>query len=393
MARPYEMEMTWFPLIFLFLLLVGISGWWNWQSWQRDRRRANELRHKAAVSPKLPNENQPLISFLVPAWNEQNTIRRCVEAILDLPYPNLELVVCAGGQDKTYSIAKSYRRNNVHILEQQPGEGKQFALQRCLDVSHGEIIYLVDADCVIEPDNFFNIIYPILADDVQVVSGSFYLPLVEQRQNPFVVSQAAGAAYAASRYTDNYSQGLLGGNCAVARTTLHRAGEFKNPVRSGTDYDLAKRLLAHNERIRYNPFGFILAEYPIHLRPYYRQQVRWIRNVVLHGLEYKAYTEVFRNLTPSFIGLLVWITPLIALLFLLIQANLQITLLLIFLWINLFGFAFLSRLRYCCFLEIWPGLRRPKGLLVLLPVYMMVDFFIWALALFEYPSKALRQRW
>ena len=102
------------------------------------------------------------MSFLVAAWNEEATLQACIEAILGLSYPNLEIVLCAGGADRTWEIASRLSDARLILLEQHPGDGKQKSLQRCLERSSGDMIYLLDADCRITEEAFARILGPIL---------------------------------------------------------------------------------------------------------------------------------------------------------------------------------------------------------------------------------------
>ena len=51
----------------------------------------------------------PLVSVLVPMYNTEKTIERCIKSILSQTYTNLEIVLLNDGSiDKTYEIAKSF---------------------------------------------------------------------------------------------------------------------------------------------------------------------------------------------------------------------------------------------------------------------------------------------
>src|SRR5579859_460989 len=125
------------------LLGIGII---NWRSARRDRRTAERLRDEYARPPILTR--LPRISVLVAAWNEAAMIEAHLHSFQALSYPDIELILCAGGSDDTLRRARQAAGRAVHILEQQAGEGKQQALARCAALASGEIIYLTDADCL-----------------------------------------------------------------------------------------------------------------------------------------------------------------------------------------------------------------------------------------------------
>ncbi|HUW13260.1 MAG TPA: glycosyltransferase, partial [Anaerolineae bacterium] len=124
----------------------------------------------------------------MPAWNEAANIGPCIESVLGLRYPHVELVVCAGGDDGTLSSARRYANSAVMVLEQYPGEGKQRALQRCFEQCSGDIIFLTDADCLLDDDSFERVVAPVASGTEEVATGS-WRPLDTQLRNPFVLYQ------------------------------------------------------------------------------------------------------------------------------------------------------------------------------------------------------------
>src|SRR4029077_16669562 len=113
-------------------LPIGLNLWW----WRRDRRKAESLAVEARRPPPFLGQGPwPRVSFLVPAWNEAGTIERCLQGVNQLTYPDLEVIVCAGGEDGTYALATRQAGQRIHVIQQQLGEGRQHALQRCFEAS------------------------------------------------------------------------------------------------------------------------------------------------------------------------------------------------------------------------------------------------------------------
>lgn len=89
------------PAVILLPLIVNLL------QWRRDRRRIHRLAATRKAIPSLAaiSGDPPRVSFLVAAWNEEAAIRPCIEAILRLSYRKLEVVLCAGGSDRTREIS------------------------------------------------------------------------------------------------------------------------------------------------------------------------------------------------------------------------------------------------------------------------------------------------
>jgi cellulose synthase/poly-beta-1,6-N-acetylglucosamine synthase-like glycosyltransferase len=348
---------------------------------------------KPVPSLDLPDGRVPKVSFLVPAWNRESTLRSCIEAIQQVHYAGIEIILCAGGTDRTWMIASELNDPRLILLAQQAGEGKQRSLERCLEKATGEIVYLLDADGYITAEAFARLIGPILSGDERVVTNSPYTPYPEWIGNPFVVSQCASQLYT-SIHQPEYSSGLLGSNSAIQRRALEQSGGFRADVSTGVDYHLGKRLLRQGNRVRYEVDGSFPTGFHLQVRPYLRQQTRWMRNVVIHGIHFHAWREVIPCLATSLIGLAMLVLPCLWLM-LVFSAGVSpaVPRIVAAVWACALLHAFLSRLRYLTVAERRLSVRFPRRMPALLPLFMLIDFIAWTIPLIQYPSRTLRERW
>lgn len=384
------------------LLLAGMAliGWHNWRLWQQDKAKLAKKTVPSRLPPLETWADLPLVSVLVAAFHEADHISAHIESFLALRYPNKELVLCAGGSDGTYELAQVACSNDfsrfppprrttevvtttseVKVIEQRAGEGKQRALCRALPHTKGDIIFLTDADCLLDDLSFEQTIYPIANGQEQVCTGTSR-PSHEQWYHPFVAIQASSQLYAAL-HAPPYADGLLGRNCAVSRTILQQSKGLEAVAPTGTDYVLAKMLAQSGARIRQLPNSRIVTDYPTTISGYMCQQRRWLRNVVLHGHRFGALDEVKASLQTSLTGLGMLLMPLISLFVPLI----------IVLWLLLIWHAWLSRLRYLSVVST--VLNRPRtGLQIVLQAGMIfVDFLAWSQALLDYVLPQRQKKW
>ncbi len=385
-----------FSLGLLIAAVVLLPLGLNLRLWRRDRKRIRTLRaapREASPALELTSDPAQRVSFLVPAWNAGSTLRACVEAMLRLPYPDFEVVLCAGGSDGTWQIASQFRDPRLILLEQRPGDGKQKSLRRCLERASGEIIYLLDADCLITAAAFARILGPILSHKEQAVTGNVHTPFPEQVNIPFVVSQRACLVYTLL-YQPDYRPGLQGMNCAIRRPALEQAGAFSTDVRTGTDYDLAKRLVRQGTRIRHQVDASFPTMFHTRVGAYWRQQTRFLRNVAMHGFRFRSYGEVASSLGTTLVGFTMLALPCCALvLACFLGGSSNIVRMLAAVWAFGFLYAFFSRLRYLKVVNAWLGIRIPSRVYALLPVFLLIDFVAWAIPLAQYPVASWRKRW
>lgn len=111
----------------------------------------------------------PLISVIVPVYNVESYLHRCVDSILAQTYPNIEVVlVDDGSPDRCGEICDDYARKDSRVIVvHRKNGGLSAARNSGLEVCHGEYIGFVDSDDFIHPE-----MYEQLYNDVTRFSTS-----------------------------------------------------------------------------------------------------------------------------------------------------------------------------------------------------------------------------
>lgn len=106
----------------------------------------------------IPPNEQPLVSILIPARNEEKNIANCVTACLAQNYTNIEvLVLDDNSEDRTSFIVKTLAKGDsrVRLIKGAPLAtgwlGKNRACHQLSQVAKGEYLLFLDADVVIKP--------------------------------------------------------------------------------------------------------------------------------------------------------------------------------------------------------------------------------------------------
>lgn len=364
------------------ILSVGMAAvaFLNLRLWQRDKRLLTEL--KAEINREALLSYTPKISVLVAAWNERANIEAHLLSFKNLTYPDIELILCAGGADNTLELACRHVAENILILEQFPGEGKQHSLSRCYEHASGELIYLTDADCLYQDRTLLYLLEPVTENGEQAVTGASR-PWDCQLGKPLPDYLWASDAVSSAR-SPHYIQGLLGRNTVITRQALERSGGMNFPASSGTDYQLARRLVSSGVRIRYVRVSQIPTVYPETLGVYRRKQSRWLRNLLQYGWQYRAKQDLWLTVKTVSIGLVMLVCPLFALLFR--SKTLAI-------WFIVLTHSVFSKMRYLRFTaKLYQRPISPRTLLYLLPL-TLADFVVWASPLLDLFLSRNRIRW
>lgn len=104
----------------------------------------------------------PKYSIIIPVYNGEKTLTRCIESILQQNYSDMELIlVNDGSTDTSGSICKTYSSNHVNVtyVEKENG-GVSSARNTGLEKATGRFILFVDSDDYVT-DNYFTVLEQI----------------------------------------------------------------------------------------------------------------------------------------------------------------------------------------------------------------------------------------
>lgn len=113
----------------------------------------------------------PDLTVIVPALNEERTIREVVERLLALPLATEIIVVNDGSTDKTASILEEYNSKLTIVTNEKPS-GKGAAIVKALPKATGRIVAIQDADLEYAPEELVRLAQPILDKQTRVVFGN-----------------------------------------------------------------------------------------------------------------------------------------------------------------------------------------------------------------------------
>src|SRR5579875_3100275 len=114
--------------------------------WRREHRTADAL-------PEL--RRTPMVSILVPCYNEGAVLGKTLVALREIAYPNYEvLVLNDASTDNTLDVVRAAMDSDerIRIVNLPVRRGKAHALNAGVFASRGEIPVTLDADAVIHPD-------------------------------------------------------------------------------------------------------------------------------------------------------------------------------------------------------------------------------------------------
>lgn len=134
---------------------------------------------------------EPLISIIVPIYNIDKYLKRCIDSILNQTYNNLQIILIDdGSMDRSGDICDEYMSadTRIQVIHKSNG-GLVTARKAGMDCANGEYIGFVDGDDFIEPEMFQALLKQLIKDQVDFVHSGY------KRGNDFIYGVETEAVY------------------------------------------------------------------------------------------------------------------------------------------------------------------------------------------------------
>jgi poly-beta-1,6-N-acetyl-D-glucosamine synthase len=246
---------------------------------------AFELRRRKGPGLMDPH---PLVSVIVPAYNEGKVIRNCVDSILADEYPRKEIfLVDDGSTDDTLEAMQRYEDlANVVVISQENG-GKASALNAGIARASGDMLFFVDADGIFAPTTITEMLSGFDRPDVGGVCGNDEPVNLDRMQTRLLALLTHGTAFVRRALTRINCLTIVSGNLgAFRRAVIEEVGGFTEGF-IGEDLELTWRLRRAGYRVNFCPRARVYAEMPSTLRSLWKQRVRWTRGLVQTARRHK----------------------------------------------------------------------------------------------------------
>ena len=121
------------------------------------------------------------ISVIIPVYNIEKYIRKCLESVINQTYKNLEIIVVNDGtKDNSMEIVREYLEDNRIIVINKENGGLSSARNKGLEIATGDYISFVDSDDYLEKDLYSKLIEKVEDEDI-IVFDSRYIDTKTQK--------------------------------------------------------------------------------------------------------------------------------------------------------------------------------------------------------------------
>jgi len=305
LSLNFILSINFIIILAIFILLYHILKYFV-----IDRKHIKAL--KESREPKLVTiedlKEIPLTNIIIPAWKEGEIFEGCLLSIVKLTYPNLKIIVNAGGSEETINIANSFKKyDNFTILYQTAGEGKIKAINDCLKHTSEGIIYFIDADMYLTDEIFFWMLYLIINENKEIVA-SLYRP-DESIESIDIVKHAFFNRYEPffkSIVTNRKDQ--ISAHTCMKYTVIKSVGKLTEKRSFDDNSSISLDLYSKGYTVYRSSKMVQSFTYPKKVIEYMNQNLRWVENAQFFNLKNNKF-RFFKFFLIFLISIYMFISP------------------------------------------------------------------------------------
>lgn len=259
-----------YPLLMAYVWMIGgIIYYFRWE-----RNRGNVL----SDLPLL--KEYPMVSILVPCYNEGENVRETIQYLAQQHYPNYEIIaINDGSRDNTLDILHELadQHPRLRVVNLVSNQGKAVGLRTAALLANSEILIGIDGDALLAPNATAWIVKHFLDDPyVGAVTGN---PRIRNRSTllgKIQVGEFSAIVGMIKRAQRAYGHiftisGVIAG---FRKTALHEVG-YWSPDMVTEDIDISWKMQLAGWRIRFEPNALCWVLMPETLHGLWKQRSRW----------------------------------------------------------------------------------------------------------------------
>ena len=267
-------------LLIKYFIYMVVSPWYDTKlAIQRNLEKEEKLHVK-----------RPLVSVIVPAWNEEVGLIKTVKTILANTYPNFEIIIINDGSTdssdilmrkfmKQYRAQKAFgnkKKANIVYKYKQNG-GKGHALNYGIGLSHGEIIISIDADCVLLPTTIGNFVRHFNDQEVMAVVGNVKIGNQKSLLETLQYLEFLFSFYFKKADSLLNTIYIIGGAAGAFRSSVFKKIGLYNSQNITEDIELSFRIQKAGMKIAYASDAIVFTEAATTFSGLAAQRLRWKR--------------------------------------------------------------------------------------------------------------------
>lgn len=222
----------------------------------------------------------PLVSVIIPAWNEEVGILNTVKSVIENDYRQIEIIIVNDGStDKTDEVVREFMdtyqgSRKIKYFYKKNG-GKSSALNLGIRNASGKIIITIDSDSVMAKNTVTNFVKRYQDPSVMCVSGNVKIGNHKTLLGLLQSIEYLGGFY--FKKTDSMfgSIYIVGGAAASYRRQVFRKLGLFDKKTSTEDIEMSTRIQQAKMKIVYADDAIVYTEGPVDIKSLIKQRLRW----------------------------------------------------------------------------------------------------------------------
>lgn len=230
-------------------------------------------------------------TIIVPCFNEEKTVDRTIQSLLDLDYPKEKIfimIIDDGSTDSTWNVIQKYMSEPRIVLMQKENEGSKFAaLNFALGHITTDLVGVLDADSWVSKNALKEYMEFFCDPEVMATIPSM---VIAEPNSFFRHAQKAEydiGLFARKSFAQLNAIYITPGPFSVFRRYVFDSlGPYKEAHHT-EDAEIALRMQKHGYKIAYSEKSIVYTVGPKTLKPLLKQRVRWIYGFIKNVIDYK----------------------------------------------------------------------------------------------------------
>ena len=239
---------------------------------------------------------EPMITIVVPLFNEGRSIYDTIKSLVDLDYPaaKLEITVvddCSTDDSCEWACKAAAEFPNVRVLRNEVNMGKRKGINAAVRASRAEVIVSVDSDVIVYPTALRELVARFTGPEIAAVGGRVH---VSNPNDNWLSKLQTIKYYFGQEHLKNLERALdqvmcLSGCLTAYRRTvlleLEPVLEHRNilgiPIKYGEDRFLTHQIVKLGYKTRLTMDAICFTKAATNLKAYFNQQLRWKRSNIV----------------------------------------------------------------------------------------------------------------
>ena len=264
------------------------------------------LRLKYRPVQSVSNEKLPVLTVIVPAYNEGKLVWKTLHSLAGSHYPEHKVQIISiddGSQDDTWAWMQKAKRelgDRLSIFQQPKNMGKRHALYRGFKLGTGDVFVTVDSDSIVKTDTLRNLVSPFTVDSkCGAVAGNVRVLNNEKVMIPRMLNVSFAFSFEFIRSAQSQLGSVL---CTPGALAAYRRDAVLNCLEDwmhqtfmgkttdiGEDRAMTNMILKQGMHVRFQSNAVVLTNIPERYKNLYKMFIRWERSNVRENIKMSKF--------------------------------------------------------------------------------------------------------